>query len=209
MQAASRHHGLIRWLTLFSVVIALLSAAGFILTHSRVHDLIVRHLKTQLGMEASTLRVQLFPEVSIEVSDLLVRDAISSEPILRAANASLSIRLWPLITKQVLRVSLDATEPQVVIRRDKDGRWHVPLIEVNTSDAPSDTSSDRWLVSDVNLTDGKLCIFDENRLEGEGIEVHHVQTVFRSNPTNTQADLMFRGATDDGGDLHIAGSLET
>ena len=208
MQAASRHHGLIRRLSLLSVLlIALLSTAAFILTHSRVHDLLIQHLKTKLGIEASTLRVQLLPQVSIDVSDLLVRDALHSEPILRAAKASLSIRLWPLITKRVLRVTLDAAEPQVVIRRDRDGCWHLPLIDVNRTDAPSDTSSDAWLVTDLNLTDGKLRIFDENRLESEGIGVHHVQTVFRSNPTNTRADLMFSGTTDDGGDLHIAGSL--
>ena len=88
MQAASRHHGLIRRLSLLSVLlIALLSTAAFILTHSRVHDLLIQHLKTKLGIEASTLRVQLLPQVSIDVSDLLVRDALHSEPDLASCQS--------------------------------------------------------------------------------------------------------------------------
>ncbi|HEU4502463.1 MAG TPA: AsmA-like C-terminal domain-containing protein [Nitrospira sp.] len=63
------------------------------------------------------------------------------------------------------------------------------------------------MLTESKLTDGKLRLFDANRLEHEGIGINDVQVLFQSHPTRTQADLMLTGTTEDGGDLHIAGTL--
>ena len=88
MQAVSHHVRVIRWsLVLSTLVVVSLSTASLLLNHSRVHDLIVQHLKNQLGIEIATLHVSLLPTVRMDVSDLVVRDALTFEPSLRAAKA--------------------------------------------------------------------------------------------------------------------------
>jgi len=207
MQPRSPDHRILRWAVLFTVLlIGCLAGAVFALNHSRVHDLLIQQLETQFGIEVRTLRVRLFPKASVELSDLLVRDAFTSEPSLRAPKASLSIRLWPFITQRVGMLTLDAVEPQVVIRRDREGNWHVPLVDEDTMDAPRDSSPSTWMLTDVELRQGRLRIVDTTRLEGEGIVVHHLDALLQSNPTHTRAKVLIRGTTDDGGDLHVAGT---
>jgi AsmA-like protein len=207
MQAVSRH-GFIRWASvLFVLLIGCVSTAAFLLNHSHVRNLIAEHLKTRLGIEVSTVRIQLVPTISIEATDLLLRDALTSEASLRAATASLSIRLWPFLTKRVLMVTLHATEPVVVIRRDTEGRWHVPFIEASAADDSDDTSRRTWMLTDITLDDGRIRILDANRIESEGIGVHHVQARLKTHLRETDADVMFRGTTEDGADLQIAGAL--
>src|SRR5690349_7887111 len=170
MEALSRHRITIRGTLLFlALVLICLSAAAYAVNHSRLHDLLVQQLKTQIGIEVRTLSIQLFPTASIRVSDLLVRDAETAEPSLQADRAVLSIRLWPLMTRRVLLLTLEATEPQVVIRRDEGGRWHVPLLNHDTTDPPNDRADGRWSVTDMVLQDGTLRILDPARLEREGI----------------------------------------
>ena len=208
MQAVSHHVRVIRWsLVLSTSVVVFLSTTSLLLNHSRVHDLIVQHLKNQLGIEIATLHVSLLPTVRMDVSDLAVRDALTFEPSLRAAKASLSLGLLPSITHRVPMLTLHASEPEVVIRRDANGQWHLPLLEAHKTDTGDSTSPQRWMLTESKLTNGKLRILDANRLEHEGIGIHDVQVLFQSHPTKTQADLMLTGTTDDGGDLHIAGTL--
>ena len=208
MQVVSRHHVMIGGtLLLPALLIGLLSTAAFLLNHSRLHDLLVQQLETQLGIEVSRLRLQLFPIPTLEVSDLVVRDSLTAEPSLRAGRASLSVRLWPLATKRVALLTLEAAAPEVAIRRDGDGRWHIPLIDVDETEAPRESSPGQWSLTDVVLQDGTLRIFDPTRLNNEGIAVHHVQAVLHSDPKGTRADVSFRGATDDGGNLNLSGTL--
>jgi hypothetical protein len=104
-------------------------------------------------------------------------------------------------------VTLHAVEPEVVIRRDESGRWHLPLHEAKSTETPGNEPPGRWMLNKLELKDGRLRILDANRLASEGIEVHHVQALFANNPADTRADVMLTGTTDDGGNLHIAGTL--
>ena len=156
MQAASRRVGVIRWsLVLSAFVIASLSTASLLLNHSRAHDLIVQHLKNQLGIEIATLHVSLLPTVRMDVSDLVVRDALTFEPSLRAAKASLSLGLWPSITHRVPMLTLHASEPEVVIRRDANGQWQLPLLDAHQTETEDSTSSQRWMLTESKLTSGR------------------------------------------------------
>jgi AsmA-like C-terminal region len=209
MQAVSRHHYMIRGTLLLPVLLmAVLSTAVYILNHSRLQDLLAQQLQTQLGIEVSTLRLQLFPTASIDVSHLVVRDAHSAEPSLRAGRASLSIRLWPFITKRMLMLTLEASDPEVTIRRDAEGRWHWPLIDIDQTEASSESSQGQWLLTDVVLRDGTLRMFDPSRLTSEGVAVRHVEATLHSDPAGARADVLFHGATDDGGDLNLSGTLQ-
>jgi hypothetical protein len=104
-------------------------------------------------------------------------------------------------------LTLDAIEPQVVIRRDSDGHWHVPLVDdVDTVDAPRNGSSSEWMLTDVELRRGRLRIVDVTRLQGEGVAIHDVDALLQSNPTHAAAKVMIRGTTEDGGNLHVVGA---
>jgi len=205
MPGVHRHYVLIRGALVFLVlVIGCLSSATFVINHSRLHDLLVDQLKSQVGLEVSALRLQLFPAPSIEVSDAVVRDAQTAEPSLQARDAVLAVRLWPLMTKRVLMLTLKATEPQVAIRRDREGHWHMPFVDDERTAADSDH---QWSVTDVVLRDGTVRVIDP-RLKSRVLTIHHVQATLHSDRSDTRADVMLRGTTDDGGDLHLAGQLE-
>jgi hypothetical protein len=206
MEATSRHvAGIPRWFLVSVLLILFIPIATFILNHSTVHNFILRHLESQVGIEMSAVHVQLIPKISLEVYDLLVRDDRSFEPILRTPHASLSLRLWPLLTKQMAMLELNAVEPEVVIRRDREGLWHVPFAdEKNTDPTPS---SLKWVISNFHLVDGSLLILDEDRLAAGGVKIHHVQAAFESNQAQTQAEVKLAGKTEDGGDLRINGFL--
>lgn len=202
MHAVSRHRIVIRGALLFLVlVIGCLSIAAFVVNRSPLHDLLVHRLKTEVGVDVSTLRLQLFPTASIEVSDLVVQG--TAESSLRARHAALSIHLWPLIAKRMLAFTLKATEPDVTIRRDAEGHWHVPLVD---DDRRTGHSERKWLVTDVVLQDGTLRIVDPTRLKSEGIALHHVEAMLRSDSQDA-ADVIFRGRTEDGGDLRLTGTM--
>jgi AsmA-like C-terminal region len=205
MQRVYRHHVLIRGAVVFLVlVIGCLSSAAFVINHSRLHDLLAQQLKSQVGLEVNTLRLQIFPTPSIEVSDVVVRDALTAEQNLRARDAVLSVRLWPLITKRELLLTLKATEPQVALRRDREGHWHMPFLD---DDRTASDSDHQWSVTDVVLHDGTVRLVDP-RLKSQDIAIYHVQATLHNERSDTRAHLMLRGTTDDGGDLHLAGTLE-
>ncbi|HKR80373.1 MAG TPA: AsmA-like C-terminal domain-containing protein [Nitrospira sp.] len=101
-------------------------------------------------------------------------------------------------------LTLNAADPQVAIRRDGEGHWHMPFVD---DERTAHDSHHQWSLSDVVLRDGTLRIVDP-RLNSGAVAVHHVQAALHSEPSDTQADVMFRGTTDDGGELHLAGTLE-
>jgi len=176
-----------------------------------VHHFILHHLKTQMGIEMSAIRVHVLPKISLEVFDFLVRDNRNAETILRAPHASLTVSLWPLLTKQLPILALRAVEPDVVIRRDREGLWHVPLVDdkkmLDDKNPPSDSSHQPWTITDVQLIDGHLLILDEDRLAGGGVTIHNVQAAFQSNQSQTHAEVMLTGKTQDGAELRVTGSL--
>ncbi len=209
MDARPRHIASIpRWFLVSVLLILLISVTSVILNRPTVHHRIQHYLKSQFGIETSAIHVQLVPTISLEVFDLLVTDDTTSEPILRAPRASLSVRLWPLLTQQTRLLELYAVQPELVIRRDRDGVWHVPLLdEKPTSQQTSNTADPKWVMTGFHIVDGNLVILDEERLAAGGVSVHHVQAVCERNQAQNQAEIKLTATTDDGGDLEIHGSV--
>jgi len=196
-----------RWFLVSVLLILLISVTSVILNRSTVHHRIQQYLKSEFGIETSAIHVQLVPTISLEVFDLLLRDDTTSQPILRAPRASLSVRLWPLLTQQTRIWELNALQPELVIRRDRDGVWHVPLRdEKHTSQPTSNTADPKWVMAGFHIVDGNLLILDEERLAAGGIRIHHVQGVFESHQAQHQAEITLAAKTEDGGDLQIHGS---
>ena len=195
------------WFLVSVLLILLVSVSSVLLNHSTVHNRLQHYLKSQFGIETSAIHVQLVPNISLEVFDLLVTDDTTSEPILRAPRASLSVHLWPLLTKQTRILELYAVQPELVIRRDLDGVWHVPLLDEKQRSQPSNTTDPKWVMTAFHIVDGNLLILDEERLAAGGVKIHHVQAVFESNQAQNQAEVQLAAKTEDGGDLEIHGSM--
>jgi uncharacterized protein involved in outer membrane biogenesis len=190
MEATFRHVTVVpRWFLVSALLIVFIPIATFILNHSTVHNLILPHLTSQFRIEMGGLRIHLVPHPSIEVFDLLVRDDRTSEPVLRAPRASLSVRLWPLLTKQVRLLELSAVEPRVLIRRDGDGVWHFPLIDETKRTEPNNIADTKWVIAHFHVMGGTLLIVDEDRLAPGGVRIHHVQGALDSNDTQTHAKV--------------------
>src|SRR4030095_8963665 len=195
------------WFLVSVLLTLLMSVSSVLLNHSTVHNRLQHYLKSQFGIETSAIHVQLVPHLSLEVFALLVTDDPPSEPILRAPRASLSVHLWPLLTKQTRILELYAVQPELVIRRDLDGVWHVPLHDEKQSSHPSNTTDPKWVMTAFHIEDGNLLILDEERLAAGGVKIHHVQAVFESNQAQNQAEVNLAAKTEDGGDLEIQGSM--
>jgi AsmA-like protein len=194
-----------RWFLVSALLILLIPITTVLLNHTTVHHRIRHYLQSQLGIEVSAIHVQLVPTLSLEVFDLLVRDERNSEPILRAPHASLAVGLWPLITKHTRALELRAVEPMLVIRRDSNGIWHVPLLDGKRRSQPSDNDDSQWMMTAVHVVEGNLLILDEERLAAGGVTIQHVQAVFESNKAHTQAEITLGGKTEDGGALQMNG----
>src|SRR5688572_18648366 len=98
-----------------------------IVNHSVVNGMIIQWLKDDVGVEVSSLRVRLLPRLAIKFTDLVVHTNERSEVVFRARRGSLTLRLMSLFKKQVAIVRVNADQPQVVIVRDRAGRWHTPF----------------------------------------------------------------------------------
>ncbi|HKY73493.1 MAG TPA: AsmA-like C-terminal domain-containing protein [Nitrospira sp.] len=194
-----------RWFLVLALLILLIPITTLLLNHSTVHHRIRHYLQSHLGIEVSAIHLQLVPSISLEVFGLLVRDDRTSEPILQAPHASLTARLWPLIIKQTSALELRADEPMLVIRRDSDGIWHVPLVDGKRRSQPSNNADSQWMMTAFHVVGGNLVILDEERLAEGGVRIHHVRAVFESNKAQTQAEVALAGKTEDGGDLQISG----
>ncbi|MDO9116561.1 MAG: AsmA-like C-terminal domain-containing protein [Nitrospira sp.] len=202
-----------RWVFVAAVLIASVPCATLFLNHSVVKGVIVERLKTDTGIEITDLRIRLFPRLVIEFSNLVMRDDRQPDATVRVRQGSLTLRVLPLLRKQVAVVKVVAVEPQFVLRRDREGGWHVPLAGEPAPAAPGREGGFRlrWLLPDLQLTGGSILIVDEQGRETpHELRIQNVKGELDSDFLRTEAELALTGEVDEAGApaaMTLAGTL--
>jgi hypothetical protein len=168
-----------------------------IVNHSVVNGMIIQWLKDDVGVEVSSLRVRLLPRLAIKFTDLVVHTNERSEVVFRARRGSLTLRLMSIFKKQVAIVRVNADQPQVVIVRDRAGRWHTPF-DRDQEQVPGNRDNDfrlKWLLPDVKISEGSVVFFDEyQRPSPQEITVQAVNGTVDSRFFRMGADVAISGA---------------
>lgn len=210
--ARSRGSASLRWGIVAVFLVASLAAAGLLLNRPAVHEWLAQRLKQETGIEVATLRLRLFPRLAVEFSELILRDERRPGPILRVRQGSFTLRVLPLLSKRLAVVHVVAVGPEVVIRRDREGRWHLPL--AGGAPAAQDDKGGvevQWLLPDLQVTGGDILIADEQGREApHELRVRNVQAMLDSDLLRREADLTLTGDIDDAGaqgGLRVEGAL--
>lgn len=202
-----------RWFILGCALIALLFLSASVLNHQAVRGALLQRLKSATGVEVAAVRIHLVPRLAVEFWDMVARDARHPGTVVRVGHGSVTLRALPLLKKQLAVVKVVAIDPQVVIRRDLEGRWQVPLAG-GTQPAGRDDEGGvrfRWLLPDVEIRGGEILIIDEQASETpREARVRNVNAILDSDLLRTAADLTLTGEFDQPGGssgLTIDGAL--
>jgi len=191
-----------RWFIVACALIALVPLSAHVLNHPAVRGALLQRLKIETGLEISAIRFHLFPRFKIEFTDLVVRDERHPGAIVRVREGSLALRLLPLLKKQLAIVSVIALEPRVVIRRDQEGHWHVPLAGEPQPEGPGREGGFRfrWLLPDIQVTGGDILLIDEEGRETpREVRIRNVNAMLDSDLLRTGADMTMMGELDQAG----------
>lgn len=206
----SRHVRFVpRWFIVSAVLILLVPALSFLLNHSVIQGMIVQRLRTDAGLEVSSLRIRLVPRLTIEGADVLLRNETSPDAVFRARRALLTLRLLPLLRKRLAVVGLVVEEPQIIVRRDRDGRWHSPFGRGprTTQEGRKGGFTVKWLLPDVQVAGGAILLVDEYERETpRAVRLTNVQGVLDAELLRTEADLILTADIGEGA-VALSGSL--
>lgn len=190
-----------------AALILLAPAATLLVNHSAVQGPILQRLQAETGLEVGRIRIHLFPRLTLEFSDLMLRDARHKDVTVRSRHGSLTLRWLPLFKKRLAVVKAVIEEPQVVIRRTGQGEWRFA--------SPSPAQPGRreggfvwqWGLPDLQLTGGEILLIDEyDRTVPHEVSIKDVALSVDSDVLRTEADVSLTGHSEEGG-LELFGSL--
>ncbi len=112
---------------------ALLSAAvpavTVALNLAPVRATLIQRLAVETGIELTDLRIRFLLRIYIQFWNAVVRDARHARAIFHAQEGVWTLRLFPLLRKEIALGQATVVAPRVVIRRDREGRWHIPFLD--------------------------------------------------------------------------------
>jgi AsmA-like C-terminal region len=198
-----------RWFIISVVLIMLVPAMTAVANHSVVNSMIIQWLKDDAGLEMSSLRVRLVPRLAIKFTDLIVHSVEQPEPVFQAQRGTLTLRLMSLFKKEVAIVRVIAEEPEILIVRDRRGRWHSPF-HGNQGKVPDNGERGfrlNWLLPDVEISEGSAVFIDEyERTSPQEITLKAVNGIVESRLFRTSAEVAISGTIGET-EIALKGSL--
>src|SRR3982750_345207 len=113
-------------------IVAILLLAVGILAFPLLYDpnafkqLLLDQVEQQIGrkIEVREARLEVFPRIHLELSDVIIRDADPSYVFFQAKRLDLVLRAYSLLRQQVVGKRLVIEHPRVELRRNSEGRWN-------------------------------------------------------------------------------------
>ena len=152
------------------IVVVLVFAAALIVPHfvdiNRYHDQIQAQLEKRLGRSVSlgAMKLSLLPP-SFEVENAVIGEDKSlntSQPFATTEKLSISVKLWPLLHKEVDIKSLEMQSPHIELVRDPQGVWNFstlgPAAKPNPSGRPQDLG--QLALANLDIRDGQIAVTD-------------------------------------------------
>lgn len=176
---------------LFLALVLLIVVGGFaaalpiVLSTAGVKQRIANQLADWTGRRVSfrgNPRVEAFPYVRITIYDVKIGDAKGDEPFISMASLNSNMRLGPLLLGRVEIAAFNLNNPQIHLRRDRDGSVNWALRQVPRQQRrPAPATLLR--LNRISVTDGLITFDDLANGRHESV-------------TATNLTLSWRGAGD-------------
>jgi hypothetical protein len=116
-----------RWFLILALFILLGPLLQALLHLASVRGMIAQYVMSETGLEAGDLHIRLVPRPRVQLLDVVMRDPVQQEPVLRAERVEATMALRPLLRKKLALATLLVANPRVTVRRDSEGHWHLPF----------------------------------------------------------------------------------
>ena len=160
-------------LALTAIVVAVLATVAYLVATfdgERVKTLAVDWVKTEHQRTltlAGPLRLSLWPRAAVQVEGLSLTEAASNDRFLAVQQAVFSLRVWPLLSGDLVIDKVDLNGVQATLTRDAQGRRNIDDFIGGKGD-PAATGSQpqqksdalRFDISGVTLSDVRLTLKD-------------------------------------------------
>jgi uncharacterized protein involved in outer membrane biogenesis len=174
-------------LIVLSSVIVLLIAAALIVPHfidiNSYHDRIQATLEKKLGRPVSLGRMSLslFPP-SFQVENAVIgedKNFNTGRGFATAEELAVSIKLWPLLRKEVDIKSLELKRPYIELVRNALGEWNFATLgrESKPTPEPGKKPAGQFELSNMQITDGQVAITDFQKHQSRAVYDHIDLTV--------------------------------
>jgi hypothetical protein len=169
------------WLFLpLAIIAGIIFSLPFLLRNIDYSGVVVWQLETQLNrkVELSKALVEFFPHVRIALQGVTIRERDGVAPFLSADRLFVDVRIFPLLVRKVVLKRLRLDRPQLVIRRDTDGRLNVADLFAS---APDGGFTIPILGDEIIIADGQIIFEDAFQTDTvRSLTLKSLNTRFRS-----------------------------
>lgn len=139
-------------------------ALSLLIDRAYIQRLAFEYIERAFGPHIAIGRadLSLFPQPRLELTEVVVKERHDAHAIFRARSLSMEFEIWPLLHQSLKISSLVIRRPEVELRRDKDGRWHLFSEETSSGTMATSLLSVRHLI----IATGHVTIIDERPEEG-------------------------------------------
>ena len=153
----------------------------------------------------------LFPHPRIEVTELVVKERPDAHAFFRTKFVRLVLKIGPLFRQELVVKELRIDQPEIEIKRDRQGRWQ--LFTAPWAQSETALLSSLLMVEKVAISNGTVTFIDESPTEGiRGLMLNDVfLNVLSEQGDQPKADLQVSGRIhrpERGSTFNIGGRLE-
>lgn len=168
-----------------------------------VKALLLEEVQHEIGrkIEVGGARLELFPRIRLELSDVVVWDVDPSREFFSARRVELHLRVFSFLKRRVIAKRLIVEGPKIELHRDQAGRWNflsgmdlpaaLPLPGDQGGHSPF---SLLLLVRQITLQGGEVHIVDESRPDGiRSLGLGQMDVMMTSKAGGVPLDVTFSG----------------
>ena len=188
----------------------------FLSNPDRLTTFILQQVEVSIGrkIEVGEATLEFFPRPHLTLSQVVIRDADTSQVFLKANRFDLVLRSTPLLRMQVVVKRMHIERPHMTLRRDRAGHWN--FLAPGNEPAGSDSTLGNplglvMLIQDTTLTEGVVTVIDEFRPDGlRTIELTDLDVAVMTQPQGPPMDIRISGNLPAGpgtSSLSLAGTV--
>ncbi len=172
-------------LFLLGIISIVIIVIPFFLNPTYFKQMTFKYMQRTLGPNISVGQtyLSLWPYPHVEVSEVIVKEHPDTHAFFRAKHISLDLKILSLLSQEFAVKKLFIDQPELEIKRNRDGEWWIFRTEQHTSN--DSFWAGLFLIEKVVVSDGRLIFIDESpREEVRGVVIEAVNLSFVSLESN-------------------------
>jgi len=151
-----------------ALLIIVIVVVPLFLDINRYHGIVQGQLEKALNRPVTfgQMHLSLTPP-SVRMDNVVVGEApqFGSGPFVSMQAIDASIKLWPLLHKEVQLQSLDLKQPKVQLTRNAQGIWNFSTLgpAQNAPAKPQDSNKEGFVLSNLKITDGQVTLINDQK----------------------------------------------